>query len=55
MHVGPRYKNYCKPVSLLEEDAEHELIKEEDPFVVDLEKMKKWRKHMVPAKEANLC
>ena len=31
-------------VSLPEDDAEHEFVKEEDPFVVDLEKNEKIKK-----------
>ena len=38
-------------VSLLEDDAEYEFIKEKDPFVVDLEKMRKWRKCIVSVKK----
>ena len=41
-------------VSLLEDDAEYEFVKEKDPFVIYLEKIRKWRKSIVSVKEANI-
>ena len=38
MHARSRHKHHYNLISLLEDDADHEIVKEDDLFVANLEK-----------------